>query len=133
MKTGMRWMTLLAIVSSAMLPRGASAADMAGKWVAEITGPMLLEPAYARVTLERTGDTLGGTWASYSLKGTVSGSSVTMTLTDTDGHDAVGRQDRRRRGCGLGNDGWTGTPRRSRDCSRSPRADATGDQLEVVA
>ena len=113
MKIGVRWMTLLAIASSAMLPRGASAVEVAGKWVAEITGPMLLEPAYARVTLERTGDTLGGTWSSYNLKGTVSGSSVTMTLTDTEGHDAGAVTGKIDGDAGLGSGTMAGLGRRA--------------------
>ena len=39
----------------------AHAADVSGKWVAEISGPGLLEPVYARVSLERSGDALSGT------------------------------------------------------------------------
>lgn len=69
-------------------PLRASAAEVQGKWVAEITGPMLLEPAYARVTLERKGDTLSGVWGSDAVKGTVNNSTVTLALSDAEGRDA---------------------------------------------
>ena len=49
-------------------PRGQTA-DIAGKWIAEISSPTLLEPAYARVTLERSGDTLSGPWGRVTVKG----------------------------------------------------------------
>jgi hypothetical protein len=38
-------------------------------WVAEVSGPMLLEPVYAHVTLESTGDTVTGTWGRNTVKG----------------------------------------------------------------
>jgi len=47
----------------------ASAAEIAGMWVAEVSGPMLLEPVYAHVTLESTGDTVTGTWGRNTVKG----------------------------------------------------------------
>jgi hypothetical protein len=37
--------------------------------VAEVSGPMLLEPVYAHVTLESTGDTVTGTWGRSTVKG----------------------------------------------------------------
>jgi amidase len=81
----MRWLVVMAIVVAAMWPCGASAAEIAGKWVAEVSGPMLLEPVFARVTLESTGDTLSGTWGSNTVKGSFKGSQLVLTVTDTDG------------------------------------------------
>ena len=43
----MHWMVVFAMIGAAMWPCGASAAEFAGKWVAEISGPTLLEPVYA--------------------------------------------------------------------------------------
>src|SRR5882757_8881261 len=80
----MRWMVVLAIIGAAMWPCGASAAEIAGKWVAEVSGPMLLEPVYARVSLESTGDAVSGTWGSNTVKGSVKGSQVTLTVTDAE-------------------------------------------------
>src|ERR1700731_3825266 len=57
-------------------------------WVAEVSGPMLLEPVYAHVTLESTGDTVNGTWGSNTVKGSVKGSQVTLTLTNAEGEAA---------------------------------------------
>jgi amidase len=65
----------------------ASASDVTGKWVAEITGPMLLEPDYARVTLTESGDVLNGTWGSATFSGSVKGSQVMLTLTGAGGED----------------------------------------------
>src|ERR1700743_1624360 len=86
--TGRRWLVVLGILGSAILPRVASAAEIVGKWVAEVSSPTMLEPAYERVTLERTGDTLSGQWGRDTVKGTVSGSNVTITLSDAQGRDA---------------------------------------------
>jgi len=88
MKMRLHWMVVLAMAVATLTPRQALAAEIEGKWVAEITGPMLLEPAYAHVTLERTGDTLSGVWGSNTLKGTVNGSTLTIALTDAEGRDA---------------------------------------------
>ena len=69
-------------------PCCASAQDVAGKWVAEITSPSLLEPTYARVSLERSGNALTGSWGADALKGTVDGPTVTLAITDSEGHDS---------------------------------------------
>jgi hypothetical protein len=72
----------------AMVPSGALAAEIAGKWVAEVSGPTLLEPVYAHVTLDSTGDTVSGTWGSSAVKGSLKGSQVMLTLTDAQGEAA---------------------------------------------
>lgn len=81
----MRWMTMTILVAVLTGPCGAAAAEISGNWVAEISGPMLLEPVYARVSLETTGDTVGGMWGSNSVKGSVKGSQVTLSVTDAEG------------------------------------------------
>lgn len=72
----------------AMCSWQANAEDVAGKWVAEITSPNLLEPAYARVTLEHTGETLSGAWGELKLSGSAKGANVTLTATDAEGRPA---------------------------------------------
>ena len=88
MKIHMRWLAMVALAAAAMLPSVASAADVAGKWVAEVSGPMLLEPVYARVTLVQSGDTLTGTWGANTVKGSVKGTAVTISFSDAEGRDA---------------------------------------------
>jgi hypothetical protein len=80
-----RWITMMVLAWAAIMPCAALAAEIAGKWVAEVSGPTLLEPVYAHVTLESTGDTVSGTWGSNLVKGSVKGSQLTLTLTDAEG------------------------------------------------
>ncbi len=82
----MRWLVAIVMAGTGILSCVAEA-EVAGKWVAEISSPVLLEPVYARVSLERTGDTLSGTWGSEIVKGAVKGSMVTLTLSDAEGRD----------------------------------------------
>ena len=77
----MRWIVVFAVIGIAMWPCGALAAEIAGNWVAEVTGPMLLEPVYTRVTLESTGNMVSGSWGSNTVKGSVKGSQMTLTVT----------------------------------------------------
>src|SRR5258707_13543116 len=98
----MRWMVVFAMIGAAMWPCGASAAEIGGKWVAEITGPMLLEPAYAHVALESPGETGSGTWGSNPVKGSAKGSKVTLTVTDADAADAGGLSGKRESAEGVG-------------------------------
>jgi amidase len=85
MKMRMRWTVMAVLVGVATQSCGAYAAEITGKWVAEVSGPMLLEPVYARVTLESTGEAVSGTWGSSTVKGSVKGSQVTLTVTDAEG------------------------------------------------
>jgi len=87
MKMRMRCLAAL-VIAGFGLSGIASAAEVTGKWVAEITSPTLLEPIYARVTLSQTGDTISGSWGTSTLKGTVKGTILTLTLTDSEGRDA---------------------------------------------
>ena len=81
-----RWFATI-VMTAALVP-GVGRGEVAGKWVAKLTGPTLLEPAYIRVTLARTGDAVSGEWGAQIVKGTVKGSSVSLALTDTAGRDA---------------------------------------------
>jgi amidase len=84
----------LRFVVMAMLSAGmaanqqmAKAADLTGRWVAEVIGPNLLEPAYAHVTLQRTGDSLSGMWGPTTIKGSVAGSDLKLAVSDAEGRD----------------------------------------------
>jgi len=80
-----RWITIVLLVGIAAWSRAASAAEIAGRWIAEVSSKSLLEPAYAHVTLEGTGDSLTGTWGNDLIKGSVQGSEIKLTLTDAQG------------------------------------------------
>ena len=84
----MRWMVKIVMAGAVIMPRVATAADVAGKWVAEISSPTLLEPVYARVTLSSTGDSVSGTWGTNTAVGSVKGSDVTLSLTSAEGESA---------------------------------------------
>jgi len=81
-----RWIATI-VITAALLPC-VCRAEVAGKWVAEITSLNLLEPAYVRVSLERTGDAVSGAWGTSIVKGSVKGSTVTLALTNAEGQDA---------------------------------------------
>src|SRR5215469_15138007 len=81
-----RWIATT-VVTAALVP-GVGRGEVAGKWVAELTSATLLEPAYIRVVLARTGDAVSGAWGAEIVKGTVKGSTVSLALTDTAGRDA---------------------------------------------
>src|SRR5215831_20395230 len=81
-----RWFATI-VVTAALVP-SVGRGEVAGKWVAELTSPALLEPAYIRVVLTRTGDAVIGAWGTDTVKGTVKGSTVVLALTDTGGRDA---------------------------------------------
>ncbi len=77
------WM--LVLLCSAAAPGVSQAAEISGRYVAEVSGPGLLEPVYARVTLDRNGDALTGKWGDNNLKGSAKGTSIALTLTDEAG------------------------------------------------
>ena len=83
-----RYLMSSLVFVAAMSPAVASAAGPEGKWVAEITSPVLLEPLYVHVTLNSSGDAVTGMWANDTLKGTVKAGAVALTLSDAEGHDA---------------------------------------------
>ncbi len=85
-----RWIVTI-VATAALVPsvgRAQVGAQVAGKWVAELTSPTLLEPAYTRVVLTQTGDAVSGAWGTEIVKGTVKGSAVSLALTDAAGRDA---------------------------------------------
>jgi acetamidase/formamidase len=75
------------LLAAALVPC-AGRAEVAGKWVAELTSSTLLEPVYVRVELARSGDAVTGTWGTEAVKGTVKGPAVSLALTDAGGRDA---------------------------------------------
>ena len=81
-----RWFVTI-VVTAALMPV-VGRCEVAGKWVAELTSPTLLEPVYIRVVLAQTGDVLSGEWGTAIVKGMVKGSTVSLALTDTAGRDA---------------------------------------------
>src|ERR1700733_8999449 len=117
----MRWMAVVVIGGAAIMPFGATA-QVAGKWVAEISSPMLLEPAYARVSLERTGDTLTGMWGTETVKGSVKGSTVTITLTDAESKDAGSLTGKIEGDAGAGSGTMVGLGRRGGGGAAASRA-----------
>ena len=115
-----RWIATT-VVTAAHLP-GVGRGEVAGKWVAELTSATLLEPAYIRVVLERTGDAVSGAWGTEIVKGTGKGSTVSLALTDTAGRD--------------GGHGTQGGPRRGwcwRTRSRAARRDMDADPRTYAA
>lgn len=83
----MRSISVLAMAAATVLLCAASAQQLTGNWVAEISGPTLLEPLYAHVTFTGTGNTVTGTWGSDTVKGSAEGSELTLTLTNAEGQD----------------------------------------------
>lgn len=74
------------LLCSAVFACGTARAQVVqGKWIAEITSPVLLEPAYAHVTLTATGDVVHGEWGKDAITGTIHGSEISLSLTDAEG------------------------------------------------
>jgi acetamidase/formamidase len=84
----MRWfrsaLLMAGLIASAQL---AQAADPSGKWIAEITGPTLLEPAYAHVTLQNSATSLAGSWGTDTISGSVKGADITFSVTNGEGNN----------------------------------------------
>jgi acetamidase/formamidase len=59
------------------------AADVAGSWIAEISGSG--EPQYARVSVEVEGSKLSGSWGESTISGTISRQDIELVLTDAQG------------------------------------------------
>lgn len=85
---GNRWWILLVLCFGVLSGSAPAQANVGGKWIAEISGPGLLEPAYARVSINSTGDALSGSWGDNTLKGTAKGSNITLALADAEGNSA---------------------------------------------
>jgi amidase len=84
----MRQFLMGSLMVAALFPAIAHGAGPEGKWVAAITSPVLLEPLYVHVTVNGDGDAVTGMWANDTLKGSVKGTALTLTLSDAEGHDA---------------------------------------------
>ncbi|HTF62631.1 MAG TPA: acetamidase/formamidase family protein [Edaphobacter sp.] len=82
----MRWfrsaLLIAGLIVSAQL---ALAADLSGKWIAEITGPTLLEPAYAHVKLQNSTNSLAGSWGADRISGSIKGADITFAVTNGEG------------------------------------------------
>lgn len=82
----MRWFRLILLMAGLIVSAQlAHAADLSGKWIAEITGPTLLEPAYAHVTLQNSSNSLAGTWGADTFSGSINGADVTFAVTNGEG------------------------------------------------
>jgi len=81
-------MAVLIMAVAAAFPCAANAGEVTGNWVAEISGPTLLEPLYAHVTLTDAAGTVTGSWGSDQVTGSVNGSELKLTLTNAEGEDA---------------------------------------------
>ncbi len=82
-----RWAIVLACVTAC--GPWSNAATLTGKWAAEITSTTLTDPQYAHVSLQLNGNALSGSWGKSRVEGTVTGSSVRLTITGAEG-DASG-------------------------------------------
>jgi acetamidase/formamidase len=82
----MRWfVSALWMIGLIVSVQSAQAADLSGKWIAEITGPTLLEPAYAHVKLQNSGTSLAGNWGADTISGSVKGADIIFTVVNGEG------------------------------------------------
>src|SRR5580700_9260054 len=65
-------------------PLSLCAADISGDWISEITTGFG-ESQYARVELRADGNKLSGSWGAQKIEGVVSGSKVSISLSEPDG------------------------------------------------
>jgi acetamidase/formamidase len=75
------------LFAAAVTCGSASAQQVQGKWVAEITSPVLLEPAYAHVTLDASGDAVHGTWGNDVVTGSISHGELSLSLKNAAGEE----------------------------------------------
>ena len=81
MKTSWRAVLILAV------PLSLCAADISGNWISEIsTG--FGESQYARVALRADGGKLSGSWGVLKIEGVISGSKLSIFLSQADGRSA---------------------------------------------
>jgi acetamidase/formamidase len=79
----MRWFAPALLMAGLIVSvQSVQAADLSGKWIAEISGPTLLEPAYAHVTLQDSANSLAGTWGADAIAGSVKGADITFVVTN---------------------------------------------------
>ncbi len=81
---------VFALTAAMAITRVCLAADLAGDWVGQLTGPFDSEytAQYNHVALKADGAKLSGTWGAYTVTGTLAGVKVDMSLTDASGKPA---------------------------------------------
>jgi len=86
----MRSIKVLVLTAALSITRVCVAADLSGDWVGQLTGPFDSQytAQYNHVDIKADGAKLSGTWGSYALAGTLTGSKVAMSLTDSSGKSA---------------------------------------------
>jgi len=64
-----------------------AAADLSGDWVGQVTGPFDSQytAQYSHVELKAAGSKLRGTWGTYTLAGTLAGTTVEISLAEASG------------------------------------------------
>ena len=78
-----RWIKLLVLCSGVLLTRASAAADISGNYIAQITTTPTAEPQFARVSIKSDGATVSGVWGDYKISGTVTGTKLSIALSDT--------------------------------------------------
>jgi len=80
----------LALTAAMAVTRLCFAAGLSGDWVGQLTGPFDSQytAQYNHVALTADGAKLSGTWGTYVLAGTLSGTKVDISLTDSSGKPA---------------------------------------------
>lgn len=81
-------MIRLIVAAVALSLSAAHAQSVAGRWIAEVSGPSLMEPAYAHVTLQASGETVSGTWGPNAVKGSLRGRELSVSVTGAQGEPA---------------------------------------------
>lgn len=85
-----RNLKLLALVAAMAITHVCAAADLSGDWVGQLTGPFDSQytAQYNHVALKTAGSKLSGTWGTYTLAGTLTGTKADLSLTDSSGKPA---------------------------------------------
>src|ERR1022692_4250562 len=71
--------TMRVLVCALLLAQVCSAADLSGSYIAQVTRGTAA-PQFARVTLKVDGAKVSGSWGSFTIDGTVTGSKITLKL-----------------------------------------------------
>jgi amidase len=80
------------------------AADISGSWIARVTGAVVREPQYARVSLKIDGTKIDGTWNEWKVNGSLEGTHVKLSLQRADGQ-TVGNLTGQEDGARIGGEG----------------------------
>lgn len=76
---------VLALGAALLAARPSLAAGLAGNYIAEISTGPTAEKQYARVTIAVDGAKVSGTWGDRAIAGTLNGTRVELTLSDSTG------------------------------------------------